>query len=413
MPTQPISVLLIGAGSRGQTVYGNFAAAYPDLVKVVAVAEPKASRRDALARQHNIAEHHQFEDWKEALEQPKLAQVAVVATNDRDHVGPAVAALERGYHLLLEKPMAPSLEDCRRIVSAAESSQSLSAVCHVLRYTPYFQTLRKLIAQGEIGRVISIRHLEPVNYWHFAHSFVRGNWRDSETTSPFLLAKCCHDMDILLYLSQETPRSIQSFGSLSHFVKDQAPENAAERCLDCSLVDTCTYSARRFYGDMLAEKKHWWPLDVVTSEFTEPALNQALRSGPYGRCVYACDNNVCDHQVVNLEFHSGMTASMVATAFTEHPARETEIYGAHGCLKGDGHTIVHRDFRQRSETVLTVESEGHHLGGDQAMLEEFFTAVRDGDPSRLSTTPAVSYLSHQMALLAEKSRLERRLVKVE
>ena len=409
----PVSVLICGAGSRGSSVYGRFIKENPQLARVVAVADPVKERRIALANQHGIPDSAVFASWQEIPSSSPLAQVAVVATDDRDHVDPALFFLDNGYHLLLEKPMAPDLEGCRIIVEAAERSGRLNAVCHVLRYTPYFQKLKSLIDQGLVGQVATIRHLEGVNYWHFAHSFVRGNWRNSETSSPFLLAKCCHDMDILLFLMGEEPESVQSFGSLFHFCTAGAPPEAAGRCLDCSIQSTCTYSATRFYGDALAEGRHGWPLDVITRDFTPDGVETALRNGPYGRCVYRCDNDAPDHQIVNLRFKNGATASLTATAFTELPARHTEVMGTRGSLTGDGERIVYRDFQNRAEQTFEVHSEGHHLGGDEAMLEEYFTAVSQDDPSGISTSPTVSLLSHRMALTAERSRKEGRILSLQ
>jgi predicted dehydrogenase len=401
--------MICGAGSRGRTVYGQYILDNPELAKVVAVAEPLDHRRQAMMQAHDIPESRAFASWQDLPDEP-VADVAVVATDDRGHVEPAVRFLEQGYHVLLEKPMAPDLEGCRRIVAAAKSAKGMSAVCHVLRYTPYFLKLKSMIDEGAVGRVLTIRHLEPVNYWHFAHSFVRGNWRNSDSSSVFLLTKCCHDMDILQYLMGEEPIAVHSFGALSYFHSRSAPPEAAARCVDCSLKDSCAYSATKFYGEMLRSDRHWWPLDVLVDEFTEQALQKALAEGPYGRCVYACDNDVCDHQIVNFEFAGGSTASMVATAFTERPARETDIMGSLGSISGDGVNIVHRDFRTGETHEFEVASAGQHLGGDEAMMEEFFGAVQASDPSRLATSPSVSELSHRMSLLADRSRRERRVI---
>ncbi|MFA7483169.1 MAG: Gfo/Idh/MocA family oxidoreductase [Vulcanimicrobiota bacterium] len=405
-PEEPISVLICGAGSRGRTVYGKYISDHPRQARVVAVAEPLESRRHALAQEHGISPELTFGHWQEIAPEQSVAQVAIIATDDRDHLEPALHFLRLGYHVLLEKPMAPSLEDCEKIVEAANQASGLSAVAHVLRYTSYFRKLKSMIEVGLIGKVVTVRHLEPVNYWHFAHSFVRGNWRKTSDNSPFLLAKCCHDMDVLQYLIGEKPVAVQSFGNLSYFKKESAPPRATSRCLDCPLQDECAYSAVKFYGGLLGREHHGWPLDVVVQDFSQQALELALRAGPYGRCVYHCDNDVCDHQVVNFEFESGATASLVATAFTERPARQTEVMGSWGALSGDGSSIVHQDFRNGRTNTLEIQSDGHHLGGDEVMLSEFFQAVRQGDGSLLSTSPENSILSHRMALLAEKSRLE-------
>lgn len=406
MSSKPVSIALAGLGSRGLTVYGQYALDHPEQARVVAVADPIPERREAAAAAHGVSPELVFTDWREMADRPRLAQVAVIATDDNDHFEPALKFLHLGYSMLLEKPMSPSLEECEAIVSAAEKASGLSAVAHVLRYTAFYRRLKKLIREGAVGRVLTVRHLEPVNYWHFAHSFVRGNWRSSEGKSPFILAKCCHDLDILLYLLEEKPTAVQSFGALSFFREESAPPDTSDRCPTCSLRESCTYSAQKFYGSLL-EEEHWgWPLDVVTQDFTLEGLERALKEGPYGRCVYRCDNNVPDHQVVNVSFESGATASMAATAFTLKPARETEVMGSDGYLKGDGETILHQDFRTGKEKIYRVDGGGgHHMGGDGVMLEEFFRAVAGNDKSLLSSTPQESLLSHKMAILAERSRL--------
>jgi predicted dehydrogenase len=404
------TVLLCGAGSRGRTVYGRYASRRPDLARVVAVAEPDAERRLAVACEHGIPEAARFRCWEEAARQPRLADVAVVATEDRNHVGPAVAFLELGYHLLLEKPMATDEAGCLAIVEAAGKARGLTAVCHVLRYSAYFRALRRMVEEGRIGRPVTIRHLEPVNFWHFAHSFVRGNWRRADLSSPFVLAKCCHDMDLLLYLSGQKPVAVHSFGSLTHFRPQEGPAGHTDRCLTCPVESACPYSAPRFYGGYLESGSTGWPLDVVIDSFSPEALRQALASGPYGRCVYACDNDAPDHQVVQWQLDGGTTASLVATAFTDHRERETEILGSHGSLVGDGQTIVHSDFLTREVTRHRIQADGNHMGGDDAMLAEFLAAVAQGRGELISTSPQVSLDSHLMAFRAEQSRLEARVV---
>ncbi len=408
MQNGPIKLLICGAGSRGRQIYGRYALERPDKATVVAVADPLPQRREALAQEHNIPPEQVFSDWRQALAAPQTAQVAVVATNDRDHEEPAIGFLEAGYHLLLEKPMAPTIEGCRAIVEAAERASGMSAVCHVLRYTDYFRKFKSLLPQ--VGQPITVRHLEPVNYWHFAHSFVRGNWRNSEETSPFILAKSCHDMDILLYLLEREPVTLQSVGALTHFREENAPTGSSQRCWDCSVEKECPYSARRFYLELLRSGNRSWPVDVLVDEVTEESVSQALQTGPYGRCVYHCDNDVCDHQVVQLQFEGGLTASFTATAFTDKRNRETEVLGTHGSLSGDGQTIRVRNFLTREDTLVKVESQGAHLGGDEAMLEEFLDAIASNRPERISTSPTVSLQSHLMALRAEEARLSRETV---
>lgn len=403
--SEPITAVLCGAGNRGLDGYGSYALRRPDLMKIVAAADPLETRRSLAQDRHHIKDELLFQDWTEVCEKERFADVAIVSTPDTSHVEPALALLKLGYHVLLEKPMALSAEDCWKLVHCAEETDRILTVCHVLRYAPYFREMKNFLDQGHLGQLITVRHFEPVNFWRFAHSFVRGNWSQSKESSPFILAKSCHDFDLLAYLIGRRCRRISSFGSLTHFRPENKPEGATARCVDCPLSGTtCPYSATDYYGRLLRDGNTNWPVNVVTHEFSQDALLSALTSGPYGRCVYDCDNDVVDHQVVNLEFEGGLTASFTASAFTDHRVRETEVMGSLGSLKGNGSTLEFSDFRSREVKSWTVEASGRHLGGDDAMLESFFQAVRSGDRSLLDTGPRESVASHMMAFAAERSR---------
>ncbi|MFD7644420.1 Gfo/Idh/MocA family protein [Kitasatospora sp. NPDC059795] len=230
-----------------------------------------------------------FADCRDLAARPRLADAAVVATQDNQHTEPVEALAAAGYHLLLEKPMATTEEDCLRIVRAAEDAGVLLTVCHVLRYTTCTRTLKELIDSGRLGEVESIQHLEPVGWWHQAHSFVRGNWRREDESSPMLPAKSSHDVDRLLYLMGRPPERVSSFGGLAHFNERNRPAAATDNCLDCPVEPTCPYSAPRLYLGCLGDPdKEYWPLGAVTADRTEDGVRAALRTGPYGRCVYAC-----------------------------------------------------------------------------------------------------------------------------
>ncbi|WP_255283749.1 Gfo/Idh/MocA family protein [Saccharomonospora azurea] len=276
----PVTIAVVGAGMRGQT-YAACAAA-TGKASVVAVAEPRSAARDSLAAAHAIPDDAVFDDWRVLVEGPRIADVAVIATQDADHVEPAVALARQGYHLLLEKPMATSEADCERIVDAAEEAGVLLAVCHVLRYTPYSRRLKALVDGGRIGDVVSVEHLEPVGWWHQAHSYVRGNWRREDTSTFMLMAKSCHDLDWLTHLIGRPVERVSSFGGLYEFRAERRPEGAADRCLDCAVEASCPYSAPRIYLPLLEEPDRVWPLSVVTAERSEEGVLAALREGRTG-----------------------------------------------------------------------------------------------------------------------------------
>ncbi|MCA9779938.1 MAG: Gfo/Idh/MocA family oxidoreductase [Candidatus Eremiobacteraeota bacterium] len=406
------TAVLCGAGNRGLEGYGRYALSHPERLRIVAAAEPISHRRELARKRHDLKQV--FEDWRE-LDRPgePVTDIAIVATPDRQHVEPAIALLRRGYHVLLEKPMALCEADCRRLVRTAEESNRILTVCHVLRYSPYFRAIKDFLASGKLGQVVTVRHLEPVNFWRFMHSFVRGNWSRSSESAPFILSKCCHDFDLLRYLVGRPCRRLSSFGSLIHFRPENRPPQATSRCLQCPLRDEgCPYSATRYYLSELRRGNHDWPVNVLIDDFREEALLEALETGPYGKCVYLGGNDVVDHQVVSLEFEGGVTATFTAAAFTDHRVRETEILGTLGSLRGDGLHLEFSDFESRSVTRWEVPSKGRHLGGDIAMMDSFLKAVAHNDSSLLDTGPIESLDSHLMAFAAEESRVSGRIVVV-
>lgn len=408
---RPVDVLVVGAGARGAG-YSELIAAHPDLGRVVAVAEPNAVRRERFAHRFGLPADRVFETWQQALALPRFADLAIVATQDAHHVRPAIACAEAGYHLLLEKPIAPTEAETRTVVAAVKRTGVIFGVCHVLRYTPHTKALMRLLEEGAVGDIVSIEHLEPVGWWHDAHSFVRGNWGNEAASSPMLLAKSCHDLDWLRHVVGSPCRRVASFGSLVHFTREHQPPGAADRCLDCPahIETACPYSARRIYLTALERGAIEWPVSVITDDPTERGVLTALREGPYGRCVYACDNDVVDHQVVQLEFEGGVTASFTMVAFTTMRGRQTRIFGSHGELTTDSRTITVDDFRTLERRVIDTEPIGDgalasgHGGGDEGLVVAMLNAVRQGDQQLVSSGADQSLESHLMVFAAEQAR---------
>ena len=409
--TKPITAVVLGAGSRGST-YAGYAKAHPDDLKIVAVAEPRADRRNILADALNIPEEHRYDSWQVLLAQPKMADCAFICTLDDDHTEPAVRAMEMGYHLLLEKPMSNTEAECRQIVETAQKTGRKLAVCHVLRYTPFYMTLKRLIEEGQIGEVTTINQIENVGYWHQAHSFVRGNWRTVRETSPMILQKSCHDMDIILWLMGRDCLWVQSFGSLRHFTAENAPAGAPQRCLDgCPHADTCPYYAPALYMDM---NRTGWPVDVITTDMSLEGRRKALEEGPYGRCVYHCDNDVVDRQVVNLEFTGGAVATFTMTGLSSDFSRQLKIFGTRGQIEADMGTrqiVLHRFGEDKKIVPLDEHGENSgHGGGDFGIMRDFLQILRDGGESRSSAE--ISLQSHLICFAAERSRKENVVVKL-
>lgn len=410
------TVAIIGAGSRGQT-YADFIVRNPDLAKVVAVAEPDDFRRQKLVNIFSIPPENVFTDWKHLAEKDKIADAVIIATQDKLHTQPAIVFAEKGYHILLEKPMAPTAQECKQIADAVEKNNTIFSVCHVLRYTPFTVQLKEVIDSGAIGEIVSIQHLEPVGYWHHAHSFVRGNWRNSQESNFMLLAKSCHDLDWISYIVGKKCNKVASFGSLKHFSKKEKPETAGDRCLECNYEPQCPYSAKKIYLGLAEKGEKNWPLDVLSNDVSLDGIYKSLESGPYGRCVYECDNDVVDHQVVILDFEGGATATFTMTAFAEMAFRKTRIFGTRGEIYGDGVFIQIYDFlTDEKKTINTATTINPlltgHGGGDDGLMFNFLSAIINQKPEEILSGAKESLESHLMVFAAEEARLNSQVLNI-
>lgn len=418
---QIITCAIAGLGNRGNDIYGNYQFVSPEEMKVVAVADPQDEKRKAAKERYGLAEEQCFSTAEEMLSQPRLADVVIIATQDRQHVAQAIKAIEKGYHVLCEKPISPDLEECKRLKEAAHKYQKIVAVGHVLRYTPFYSKIKELIDDGAVGEVVSIQAMEQVTYWHQAHSYVRGNWRRSDETSPMILAKSCHDLDIFVWLLGKTCKKVSSYGGLSLFRKEKAPAGAALRCLDgCKAKENCPYDAEKIYitnertgiRSVVRDGKTGdaaWPCCVLSpNDLSEEAIRNELKRGPYGRCVYACDNDVVDHQVVNMEFEDGITVDFQMTAFTGEGGRTIHVCGTKGDIKGNlsKNRVILTQFGRTPVSFDVAEGDmSGHAGGDNRLIHDFLETVRKGAGEKeLRTGIDVSIQSHLIAHAAEESR---------
>ena len=402
------TVLVIGAGNRGH-VYADALQKYNDRIEIVGIIDPNVSRRDHFAGKYRIPRENIFSDWRVPLSRGRIADAVIIATPDHLHVEPAVAYAHQNYHILLEKPMAPTEEGCRRIVEAVESHSVHLMVCHVLRYTDYSQVLRELVQSGKIGRPMSIEHLEPVGYWHMAHSYVRGNWRRTDDSSFMLLAKSCHDIDWISYVIGRPIQCVSSFGCLSYFRQENAPEGAGERCIECRKEPDCPYSAQRIYLKKMEKDGFIWPVDVITHERTREGVIRALENGPYGRCVFACDNDVVDHQVVSMQFEGGATGvfTMIGFSKPEQP-RFTKIFGTHGEIYCNWDSVEVYDFLTEKTSRyegLSDRSSGHD-DADRALIKSFVAGLYGQNKSLLLSGASETLRTHLAVFAAERARLK-------
>jgi predicted dehydrogenase len=411
-----VTVALVGAGNRGAEVYGRHLLELAPAARVVAVADPDPVRLARAADLHGVAPEMRFPGWRELLDRERLADAAVIATPDQFHVEPARAALSLGYHLLLEKPIAPTAAGVEAIAAAAAESAGSVTVAHVLRYGELFGTIKGLLEQGRIGELVSVQHTENIGYWHFAHSYVRGNWRNLAGSSPMILAKSCHDLDLLRWLVGRPCLGLASYGGLHHFRRENAPVGSTERCTGgCAVERACPYSAVRIYLERFGGAPGW-PNSVLTPEPSPERVRRELETGPYGRCVYRCDNDVADHQVVAMSFDGGVSATLTVSAFTEDNTRTVHLMGTHGEIHGHmgrGEIVLNDFAAGRSERTL-VRASGHgHAGADAALVRDFVARLRGEATGPALTELGASLESHRMAFAAEESRLQGRMVTLE
>ena len=406
-----IKLILIGAGGRG-TSYVDLGAEFCPEMELVAVADPDPIRRNYIRDKFSIPEEMCFENGEDLLRLPKMADAAIIATLDKHHYHLALAAIDKGYHLLLEKPVAPTPEECNDIANAANAKGVHVVVCHVLRFTPFFRLLKDTIDSGRIGKVVNIVHMECVGNILQSHGYVRGNYHKTADSSPMILAKSCHDIDILQWLLGEECTRVHSFGSLMYFRKENMPEGAPEYCYQgCPAEKDCPYSALKIYMQRinpilsdLATKKH-------TS--TDEDIWKAITETNFGKCVFRCDNDVVDHQVVNLEYASGATFSFTMSAFNKG-GRKIRIMGTKGEitgeLKADHITIF--DFNTReTEKIMIADAicdehiSGGHGGGDRGIIRSFCQFLSGTYSGNSIADISTSIDNHLTAFAAEESRL--------
>jgi predicted dehydrogenase len=411
---KPVTVAVLGAGNRGQRL-GNRVKISGEgkLAEVVAVAEPREGYRQVFAGTHHLPEDRVFATWQQFVAQPKMCDAVIIATMDNDHVAPTLASLEKGYQVLLEKPMATRMEDCRTIAAAQQRAAGLLAVCHGLRYHKALHRVKELIDAGLIGRIITIDLLEQVAFFHQAHSFVRGNWGKEADSAFMLLTKSCHDIDYLAYLADRPCRRVASFGALSYFSPENAPAGSTERCTDgCAVERQCPYSAIKQYveADLTAP-----PANLITPVPGKEANFEAITTGPYGRCVFRAGNDVVDHQVVLLEFADALTATFTMSAFAQRMGRKLRVHGTEGEINFNENewALTLRTFAEAGEEKVDLgERPGGHGGGDQRVVDSWLEAIQTGNSGLILTDAQESLRTHTITFAAEQSRREGRVVEL-
>lgn len=406
------SVIVIGAGGRGSQ-YIHHMLTLPDKYEIVAVADIAEGRLRTAQEMCNLPDEMLFHSWEEVLNRPKFADLVVISTVDRLHYAPAMKAIELGYHILLEKPVAPTPEECAEIALAAEKKGVSVLVCHVLRYSFFYKTIKQLLMDGIVGDVISIAAVEGVNTIHQSHSYVRGNWHSEKESAPMLLAKSCHDLDIVQWFLDKPCKKVSSFGSLTHFCQKNAPEGAPVRCADggCPIGDTCPYNCIKLYYD---DKDNAWFRRSATRAFaktgkpTDEEVMHALKTTDYGLCVYQANNDVVDHQVVNMEFEDDTTVQFTMTAFAKG-SRHMRIFGTIGelCAYADEDTIAFFNHADKTTTYIPVNrtyASNMHGGGDLGIVNELYEYLSGNYTGFCAADIDRSVKNHMIAFAAERAR---------
>lgn len=406
------SISVIGLGNRGTEYMGFIKAMHGRKAYIHSLCDISRQALDDFAPQFDVPEYRRYLSTEEFFSKGVVSDALIIATQDASHYEITKKALETGYkYILLEKPVSGFEEEYKELYTLAKEKKAILIVCHVLRYSNYYSKIKKIIESGKIGDIVSINHTENVGYFHFAHSFVRGNWRDEFTSTPSILAKCCHDLDLISWFVDSPCISVSSTGEIHHFKKENAPAGATPYCMSgCKAKKSCPYDAESLYitdpfykakfikymGRTLTGKLKNSKADIVN----------AVKTGDYGRCVYMCDNNVCDHQFVTMKFANGAVANLEMTAFSDKMFRKSHIVGTKGELIGYGAKLEMRIFGGEHHSVFTG-SPGFtgHVEGDIRLISSFIKIIC-GEKTNLKdvTTIEATVASHDMALAAEKSR---------
>lgn len=401
------TAILIGAGERGLNTYGAYALKYKDKLKFVAVAEPDDYRRNYFKENHNIEDKYCVRDWKDLLKFPKIADIAIIATLENLHKEPALAFLDLGYNILIEKPVAPTIEDSVQIIKKAIEKDKYIMPAYVLRFSDFYKKIREIIDLHLLGEIVSVIQEEHIGYWHMAHSYVRGRWRKSKDVGPIILTKSCHDLDILQWILGKKCLQIYSTGSLKHFRKENCPNQASDNCLDCKLKNSCPYSATKIYLNM---ENNGWPVNTITNDLSYEGRINALRTTNFGKCVYKLDNDVLDNQKVLMKFDDSIDVIFTLDAFTHDKTRIIKITGSKGDLFGNfakNYIEINTFSNDKKEVIeLNPKYKSSHQGSDFNLLDEFLETLDSKKP--------IDYYnfieSHFMAFASEYSRINNTIV---
>lgn len=407
---KPLSIAIIGGGNRGQ-IYADYATKHPQELCVVAIVEPNDIKREHLANLHSINAKQSFSNDADFFDHNRLADAVLIASPDQYHHAQVIQCLKKGYHVLLEKPIAQTIAECREIAALAKEVNRIVGVCHVLRYSNCYQKVKEILVSGELGKIMNVIHFEPIGLERMAHAFVRGQWRKEEETGPIIMTKSCHDLDLIQWLIGKRCLSIASYGALNFFRKENAPSGSTSRCTNgCTVEQSCPYSAIRIY-----QREHSWLRNFALTdcnEKNEELIKKELEEGIYGRCVFHCDNDVIDSQVVSMLFEGNITANFTMSPFTKEEHRSTRILLTNGEIVADEKSISLCNFKENTKKRITINELAKHGGGDHQIMKAFVKAVTTNNHDELISNIEESVEGFRMAVLAEESRVKEQMIRL-
>ena len=402
------SISIIGVGGRGGYAYGTLLAQLPEKFKIIALCDIKQEKLSYFSEKFCVDKENLFTD-EDSFFEKKRSDVLIIATQDKDHIRHATKAFKLGYDILLEKPITNNKKEMQELLQLQEQTGCKALVCHVLRYAPAFVKVEELISKGVIGRLVSINAIEQVGYFHQAQAYVRGYWRKEENSAPMILAKCSHDLDLIQFYANSPCESVSSVGDLMHFIADNAPEGASDRCINCKYQNTCPYSAKTQYLDnWLKDRTDSYPYNVpCLAPITEEKMRLAISEGPYGKCVYRCDNDVVDHQLTQMTFKNGVKATLTMMAFTRFCGRRMEFFGTEGQITLDEvRNFIRVGVFGEPEYEIKITDLSHtelvHGGGDLGLVNTLYDMLTGKVSTKTSLVHSAE--SHLMGIAAEESR---------
>lgn len=424
-----IKAVVVGYGNRGQ-VYADYSLDCPNELKITAIVDPNEFKLKEAKERYGLKDDELFKSFDDFLKAKIDCDIVINSTMDELHYKVAMQILENGYDMLIEKPIVPDKKELFDIKKLAEKKGAKVFVCHVLRYTPFYKTIKEILLSGEIGEIMTMEMNEHVCRQHYLASYDRGKWNSEEKCgSGFLLAKCCHDLDIMCWLNNlSSPSEVVSLGGRYEFVKERMPKDASEFCYECKYERTCRYSALREYLEFNVMPFLVWdklnkPLDEITTE----EKKEFLKHDNYGRCAYIAGGNIVDRQNLIVKFANGSQGSFTLVGGTTKADRYIHIVGESGEIEGkiqEG-LITVRKYDPNpanfygTERVIDVNGEvvnnarfGGHNGGDFAIMKDLVNYL-NGDKSSVSiTTLGDSVNGHLCVFAAEESRKSGKVVNI-